>query len=59
MQRIDMTQCAICADDGEYSLLTLVGGACLCEDCAEFDRTADLDSYEAGRRERLAEAQEF
>lgn len=31
----------------------------LCDDCIEFERTVDLDSYEKKKRERIAEQQEY
>ena len=34
-------------------------GATLCQECIDFDKNFDVDSYEADKRERIAEENEY
>lgn len=56
-----MSNCSHCGDD-EASLTKSPGGLWVCSECEAWAREADeldLDEYEARRRQRLAEAQEY
>jgi len=57
MAHLDFTCCEWCLD--EEAALQNYYGTVLCAECVEMEQTTDWDDYEAKRRERIAEQNEY
>jgi hypothetical protein len=49
--------CDICGDD--EAMASNYYGTMMCNDCIDAERNTDWDQYEADKRERIAEQQEY
>ena len=54
----DWSQCNVCGDE-EAAQLTDYYGTPMCDECIRIEEETDWDEYEARKRERLAEQQEY